>query len=98
MIVVRDVFQLHFGQARAAIAALKDLSVVESAAGYRVTRLLSDVTGPYYTLVSESEFGSLSELEAALAAMGSDDRWRESYSRFAALVREGRREVFRVVA
>ena len=97
MVLVRDIFQLHFGKAREAIPLLKELQVLEQAAGLAGTRLLADVTGPYYTLVAESEVSSLSELESALAAMGRDEGWRAVYARFAPLVREGRREVFRVL-
>lgn len=61
---MRDIFQLHFGKAREATPRLKELQALERDAGLTGTRLLADVTGPYHTLVVESEVGSLAELEA----------------------------------
>jgi hypothetical protein len=97
VIIVRDIFQLHFGKAREAIALLKEMREFERARGYPVSRLLADVTGTYYTLVSESQFEKLGELETALAEISKDKQWRDNYERFIPLVREGRREVFRVI-
>jgi hypothetical protein len=97
MIIVRDIFQLHFGKAREAIALLKEMREFERAQGYPVSRILADVTGTYYTLVSESQFARLGDLETALSEIGNDQAWRDNYARFIPLVREGRREVFRVI-
>lgn len=97
MIVVRDIFQLHFGKAREAIAAVKEMQRLEKDMGYPVSRILTDVTGEYYTLVMESSFGSLADFEAALQRSFDNQEWRTWYSQFVPLIREGRREIFRVV-
>jgi hypothetical protein len=97
MIIVRDIFQLHFGKAREAITLLKEMREFERAKGYPVSRILADVTGTYYTLVSESHFEKLGDLETALSGISNDQAWRDNYERFIPLVREGRREVFRVI-
>jgi hypothetical protein len=97
MILVRDIFQLHFGKAKEAVALAKKGRELERRAGYNVSRLLTDVTGPYYTLVMESEVESLAALESALAEASQNEDWRDWYARFVPLVREGQREVFRVV-
>lgn len=98
MVVVRDIFQLHFGRAREGVALAKEGQEIEAALGYPVARILTDVTGPYYTLVMESNFGSLADLEVALAEMSRHEAWGAWYRRFIPLVRQGRREIFRVVA
>ncbi|ADH64287.1 MAG: hypothetical protein K6T35_01390 [Meiothermus silvanus] len=97
MLLVRDVFQLHFGKTREALALIQEGRAIERRMGYPLSRVLVDVTGPYYTLVNESEFDSLGQLEAALGQMSQDAEWRQWYERFIPLVREGRREVYRVV-
>jgi hypothetical protein len=97
MIIVRDIFQLHFGKAKEAIALMQEMREFERAKGYPVSRILTDVTGNYYTLVSESQFEKLGDLETALSEISKDKKWRDNYERFIPLVREGRREVFRVV-
>jgi hypothetical protein len=93
--VVRDVFRLHFGKAREALALQVEGRELERRMGYPVTRVLTDLTGPYYTLVMESTFDSLADLERAVSNFTPE--WRAWYARFAPLVREGRREIYRIV-
>jgi hypothetical protein len=94
MIVVRDVFQLHFGKSKEALALMREGRELERKMGYPVSRLLTDVAGTYYTLVSESNFESLADFEKV---MNFTPEWREWYAKFTPLVREGRREIYRVV-
>jgi hypothetical protein len=93
MIVVRDIFQLHFGKAREALELLKQMPM-----GNRENhlRMLTDLTGEYYTLVMESSFPNLAAWEADMQQM-QDPEWRKVYSRFTPLVMSGRREIFREV-
>lgn len=95
MILVRDVFHLHFGKAREAMSLMKEMRDAEERMGYRPTRVLTDLTGEYYTLVIESEFESLATFEGAVNAF--NDEWRAVYAKFVPLVRHGRREVYRIV-
>ena len=98
MIVVRDVFQLHFGKAQEAIKHLKRGSEILAGAGYPVARILADVTGPYYTIVMESQMESLAEFEAGMEDVPEMKEWQQIYrDKLVPLVREGRREIFRVV-
>jgi hypothetical protein len=97
MILVRDIFRLHFGRAREAVALAREGQAIETRFGYRTTRILTDVTGDYYTLVYESEFDSLADFERAITEGFQDPDWKAWYARFTPLVREGRREIFRVV-
>jgi hypothetical protein len=56
MIVIRNVFQLKFGKAREAVALMKELAIQKRAlAGTDFPRVLTDVTGPFYTLVLEPQ-------------------------------------------
>jgi hypothetical protein len=97
MIIVRDIFQLHFGKAREAIAVLKEGREHLKEQGYVVGHLLADVTGEYYTLVMESTYESLADFEAAMSKATQDPEWRNAYTRFTPLVHSGRREIFRIV-
>jgi hypothetical protein len=97
MIVVRDIFQLHFGKAKEAIELLTQGQESLERAGYPVDRILADVTGEYYTLVMESRLESLSQLEEGLGRTRELREWQEVYRRLVPLVRSGRREVFREV-
>jgi hypothetical protein len=97
VVLVRDVFRLRFGKAREALALLQEASSPARGPGGEVGRVMTDLTGELHTVVLETEFEDLAALEAALARVSRDEAWRAWYGRFAPLVREGRREVFRVV-
>ena len=97
MIVVRDIFQLKFGKSRDAMAILKvGLNVIENS-GHKPDRLLTDMTGNYYTIVMESSFPSLADYESAISKSLSDPKWRDWYQKFTPLVESGRREIFTLV-
>lgn len=97
MIVVRDVFQLHFGKAREATDLLKRGIEELRAVDYQVDRLLVDMTGEYYRLIMETRVESLSKFEEAFKQVGTNERWRSIYAEFVPLVRKGYREVLREV-
>ncbi len=97
MILVRDVFQLKFGKAKEAIDLMKKGLALEKKAGYNSQRLLTDISGPYYTLVMESTYPGLTEFENAHEKVGGSPEWRKWYQSFVPLVESGRREIFSVV-
>jgi hypothetical protein len=97
MIVIRDIFQLHFGKAKEAIDLLKQGQEALKRVNYPVDRILVDVTGEYYTLVMETRMESLTKFEEALGNIQGMEEWQEIYRRFVPLVHSGRREVFREV-
>lgn len=97
MIVVRDIFQLRFGKAREAKALLKEgIALIESS-GFKIDRVLADVTGPYYTMVLESTHKSLTDYERTENGHSADGRWKTWYEKFVPLVESGRREIYQVV-
>jgi hypothetical protein len=95
MIVVRDIFQLKFGKAREAKELWKEGIAKMKNNGFVPDRLLSDVTGPYYTVVMESTFDSLADFEKS-AHEAMSDEWRNWYQKFVPIVDSGRREIFTV--
>lgn len=97
MIVVREVFQLHFGKAREAIALFKEMMATSPEMGSGSTRLLTDAVGRYYTLIMESEHQDLAAFEKSMSEESGGEAMRDLYARFVPLVMEGRREIFRIV-
>ncbi len=100
MILVRNVFQLKFGQAREALAAWKEgLAIAERLGAPRARwRLLTDLAGPeFYTLVLEGTYGSLAEFEEQAQRMMADPAWRAWYPKVGALSVGGHREIFTIV-
>src|ERR1051325_2966081 len=64
MIVVRDIFQLKFGQAGQAIELWKQVMEINRKLGYGGTsRMLTDLVGsPYYTLGLGTTYGSMGRM------------------------------------
>jgi len=98
MIVVRNVFQLKFGKAKEAVALLKEGMAIQKRAGVDFpSRLLTDLTGPFYTLVLELTVPSLGALEANQPRLMGDKDWQANYQKLAPLVESGYREIFTIV-
>jgi hypothetical protein len=97
MIVVRDIFQIQPDHMKKAKELAQQMRAMERRAGYAVARIMTDLTGEYYTLVFESEFKSLGEYETALSKGMSDPEWQKLYPEFRKLMRSGRREIYTMV-
>ncbi len=98
MIVVRNVFHLKFGKAREAVAAMKEGVAIQKRLGVDVNqRLLTDLTGSFYTLVLELTLPNLAALETTLSKVMSDKDFHANYEKLVPLVESGHREVFNVV-
>ena len=101
MIVVRDVFRLKFGQSKDAVAHWKEAATALRESGYGAVnvRLLTDLVGaPYYTVVLESTFNSVTDWEKAHLATRDNAAWKAIYAKIIPLTEQGRREMFSVVA
>ena len=99
MILVRDVFKLKFGKARDALAAFKDISGAGRAAGTfgaSSMRILTDLVGPYYTMVFETTHADLATYERESQKGMNNPEWRAAYQKFVPLVESGYREVFTI--
>ena len=100
MIVIRNVFRLKFGKAREAIALFKEGMAIQKklVAGRDVSsRLLTDVTGPFYTVVLELTVPNLAAFEGEAPRLMGDKDWQANYQKIAPLVESGYREVFNLL-
>jgi len=101
MVVIRNVFQLKFGKAREAVALVKEGVEIQKRAlsGLEFSnRVLTDLTGPFYTLVLELSMPSLGEFEKSAPRLFGNKEWQANYDKLSPLVQSGYREVFNVVA
>jgi hypothetical protein len=101
MIVVRDVFRLKFGQSKEAVAHWKEAATELRTSGYGAVavRLLTDLAGaPFYTIVLESTFNSVSDWEKAHLAARDNAKWKSLYTKIIALTESGHREILSVLA
>lgn len=98
MILVRDIFQLKFGKAKDAVASIKRFDAIRSKHGITdPVRFLTDLTGPYYTLVMETTFENLGSFESMMKNETGGKEFGEWYAGFVPLVDSGRREIFTIV-
>ena len=98
MIIVRNTFRLKFGKAREALAVMKESVAIQKRLGAELSpRLLTDLTGTFYTLVVELTLPNLAALEATLPKVMGDKDWQANYQKMLPLVESGEREIFSVV-
>ncbi len=98
MILVRNVFRLKFGKAREAVAVMKEAIAIQKKLSPDMSaRLLSDVSGQFYTLVLELTAPSLAALENTQPRIMGDKEWQANYQKFVPLVESGSREIFTII-
>jgi hypothetical protein len=103
MVVIRNVFQLKFGKAREAVALIKEGIAIQkrlsSSAGIDIRhRVLTDITGQFYTLVLELTVPSIAAFEQGAGTIMGNAEWQANYQKLVPLVETGYREIFTVVA
>jgi hypothetical protein len=98
MIVVRDIFQLKFGQSKEATTLWKQGVAMMASKTNGRARLLTDVAGAaYYTLILESTWDSIAQWEQATEGVRTDPDWQKWYPKVVALTESGRREILSII-
>jgi hypothetical protein len=100
MTVIRNVFQLKFGKAKEAVALMKQGMEIQKkvlTGSEFSARILTDVTGPFYTLVLELTVPNFGTFEANAPRLFGDKDFQANYQQMAALVESGYREIFNIV-
>lgn len=98
MIIVHNVFRLKFGKAREGVALMKEGIAIQKRLGMDANqRLLTDLTGPFYTLILELTLPNLAAMESTLSTFMGNAEVQANYVQFAALVDSGHREIYNLV-
>ena len=98
MIVIRNAFRLKFGKAREAVALVKEAAAIQKRLGMEFpVRILTDVTGPFYTIVLELTVPNLAAFETEAPRYMGDKDFQANYQKLVPLVESGSREIFTVV-
>jgi hypothetical protein len=98
MILIRNVFRLKFGKAKEAVAIMKEGLAIQKRQGAPYTsRILTDITGPFYTLVLELTVQNFAAFEAEAPRYMGDKEFQANYQKLTPLVESGYREVFTIV-
>ena len=98
MILIRNVFQLKFVKAREAVALVKEAAAIQKRAGANFSaRILTDITGPFYTVVLELTVPSLAAFETEAPRYMGDKDFQANYQKLVPLVESWHREIFTIV-
>jgi hypothetical protein len=98
MIVIRNVFRLKFGKAKEAVALFKEAVGIQKRLGVNFSqRILTDISGPFYTVVLEIGVPNLTAYEAEAPRVMGDKDFQANYQKLVPLVDSGYREIFSIV-
>ncbi|WP_121352827.1 ester cyclase [Flavisolibacter nicotianae] len=95
--LVRDIFQLKFGQYRAAKKLLDEAVQQKLMPEAQQARVFTDFTGDAYRLIFEEGFDSLMDYEASLTGSMHQEAWQAWYEKFKPLVERSHREILKQV-
>jgi hypothetical protein len=93
MILVRDIFQAKFGKAGEIVELMKQ----GPTPGLR-GRVLTDLSGPYDTVVIEQEVESIDEYFRRLREMFAQEESSDAMRSMGEMIVSGRREIFTIEA
>ena len=98
MILVRLIFQAKFNEAGEDRSRLqKSQDIIGSIVGSNThTRILTDLSGPFNTVVQEIEVASLAEWERLRVKVFSDPRFQEGQASMPDLIESGRTEFYTI--
>jgi hypothetical protein len=98
MVIIRNVFRLKFGKAKEAVPLLKESVAIQKRSGVEFSsRILTDLVGPFYTVVLEISVPNLAAFESQAPKVMGDKDFQANYQKLTPLVESGYREVFTVV-
>lgn len=96
MFIVRNIFTCKPGQAKELVAKFKAAEPHLGEMGIRNSRILSDTSAGFWTVVVESEVESLDEYFGIVRQRDANPKLQEAMGGYMELVTGGRREIFRV--
>ena len=100
MILVRTVMQAQFGRGGELAAQFVESNqqFMQEMGPPRRWRVLTDLSGPFDTVVLEVEAESMAEWEQARARLFQSEGFRESMARTQGMIVSGRNELFTIEA
>jgi hypothetical protein len=97
MMVIREVFQAKYGKGDELVALCKEESAMWADVTGCPTRLLTDASGTFFTVIWETEVESLGKWEEELAKTFERADFTAWFERMVPLVDSGRRDFYTVV-
>ena len=94
MILVRAVFQAKVGKAQELVSSFK--SAMQQSDSLNQSRILTDLSGPWDTVVLETVAESLADWERQRAEMFTNPQFQAFFARVADVVVSGRNEYYTI--
>ena len=94
--VVRGVFQAKYGKGDELVQLFKEAHTMWPTRT-RNACLLTDLSGPFFTVISDGEYESFAEWQADGKQIFGDPRFAAWFERMTALVDSGHREFYNLV-
>ena len=98
MILIRDVFQARYGKGNELVQLFKEAQKEWTDGSPYGNLLLTDLSGPFFTVVTETRAESLAEWQQRSAAIFARPDFGEWFGRMQGLVESGRREFYTIEA
>jgi hypothetical protein len=95
MILVRGVFHAKYGKGDELVQLLKEGNSMWPSSS--IARIMTDLSGPFFTVISEAEYDSFNAWEAEAQVVFSDSRFAAWFERMVPLVESGSREFYNLV-
>ena len=95
MIVVRNVFQAKYGKGDELVQLIKEGQAIWPSE--RTYRVMTDLSGRFFTVVTETEIECFSDFETGASDLFSDDRFAAWFEGMMSLVESGSREFYHLV-
>ena len=97
MIVVHNEFQVEPSKIKQATEAAKAAQAVVGSLGHKPARILTDVTGAFYTIMFEAEFENLAAMEQFMGSVMSNKDFQKAYEPLRDSIRTGTRRILKVI-
>ena len=95
MLVVRNVFQAKYGKGEELVQLMKESDTIWPSE--RKYRLMTDLSGSFFTVITESDYENFSAWETDIQKYFGDDRFAAWFERMMPLVESGSREFYNLV-
>jgi len=94
MIKVRDVFHCKYGKGGELAALFKEVSPLFARHGYNPPKVMADLSGQFFTIVTEYDFDSMTQWYEASRKLFALPEFGPWFQKMVPLVEDGSREFY----
>ncbi|MGE0229263.1 MAG: hypothetical protein AB7I38_09630 [Dehalococcoidia bacterium] len=98
MMLVRQTFQAKYGRGDELVALFKEFHENAEVPNRATARILTDASGPFFTVVTEYTVENFAEWETAFAKLMGGPQMAEWFGRMTEVTESGRRDFYNIVS